>query len=474
MRRIRKLHLIGIGGSGMAGIAEVLLNLGYQVSGSDQHKSRMTERLVQLGATITYAHIAENVADCDAIIVSSAIDPYNIEVVIARKRRIPIVPRAEMLAELMRFQHGIAIAGTHGKTTTTSLVASLLAEGGEDPTFVIGGQLNSLGSNAKLGTSKYFVAEADESDASFLHLTPTMAVVTNIDADHMATYNHDFEKLKDTFVEFLHRLPFYGLAVLCIDNQAVQNIIPNITRPIITYGFSDTADVKITAWSQTGFQSKFKVNFPGDDEPLSIELNLPGKHNALNAVAAMIVAREAGVSVTNIQKACQQFHGVGRRFQQTGTITHASGEIMLLDDYGHHPAEVKAVIDAIRQGWPNNRLVMIYQPHRYSRTKELYEDFVSVLSEVDELLLLEVYSAGESPIPNIDSRSLCGSIRAHGNLEPHFVHDQKELIKVLKNIVQPNDIVVTQGAGSVGKIAVKLQQELTAALAEVNHLAMVE
>ena len=466
MRRIRRIHLVGIGGVGMGGIAEVLMTLGYQVSGSDIQKNAMTERLTKLGIAITYSHILENVANCDAVVVSSAIDPNNIEVVAARKRRIPIVPRAEMLAELMRFKQGIAVAGTHGKTTTTSLIASLFAEANLDPTFVIGGQLNSLGSNAKLGRGEYFIAEADESDASFLHLNPVISVVTNIDREHLNSYDGDFERLKKTFINFIHQLPFYGLAVLCLDCPIIQDLLEKISRPYLTYGFHRAADVRVLTWNPQRGQSRFELLLPGEKTAVTAELNLPGKHNVLNALAAITTAIEAGISWPLIAKGLKLFQGIGRRMQVLGNFNFQGKQILLMDDYGHHPREVRAVIDSVRGGWPNNRLVMLYQPHRYSRTKELFEDFTSILSEVDALIMLEVYAAGEQPILGSDSRTLCGSIRKRGKVDPIFVEDTETMFSVMHGILQDGDILLTQGAGSIGKIAKEIMHFMTAAATE--------
>ncbi len=460
MRRIKSIHFIGVGGVGMSGIAEVLANLGYKISGSDVHKSAYTERLASLGIEIAYSHIAENVATCDAVVVSSAISAHNIELETARIRRIPIVPRAEMLAELMRFKHGIAVAGTHGKTTTTSLLATIFALAKLDPTFVVGGKVNSFGFNAKLGQGKYFIAEADESDASFLHLSPMVAVVTNIDRDHMETYDDDFNKLSDTFLEFIHRIPFYGLAVLCIDDPAVRNILPRISRPYLTYGFSADADIRALTWQAHGRKTEFTMQIPGEAQPVTMQVNLSGKHNVLNSLAAIAVALDANIPLGCIKDSLLQFKGVGRRFEILGEYELGDKNIILMDDYGHHPSEVKAVIDAIRGSWPGQRLVMIYQPHRYSRTKALFEDFAVTLSEVDALLMLEVYSAGEASIPGIDSRALCGNIRSRGQVDPIFIEDPQQLLSVLQGMLQDGDIVLTQGAGNIGKIAKELAQQL--------------
>ena len=459
MRRIRNIHFVGIGGAGMSGIAEVLLNQGYVITGSDISESATTLRLQKLGATVFRNHRAENVKKADVVVVSSAIDESNREIHEAIRNRIPIIRRAEMLAELMRFRHAIVIAGTHGKTTTTSLIASVLGQGRLDPTFVIGGLLNSAGTNAKLGASRYMVAEADESDASFLHLHPMVAVVTNIDDDHMGTYEGDFEKLKKTFIDFLHNLPFYGLAVLCIDDPVVAEILPYISRPVLTYGFSDQADFRVTSIAQKQRVSSFQVQRPGFSEPLSLTLNMPGLHNVLNATAAVVVATDEKITDADIQAGIANFEGVGRRFDVQGDLACRRGKVMLVDDYGHHPTEVAANIRAIRDGWPEKRLVMIYQPHRYSRTHDLYDDFVDVLSEVDLLLLLDVYSAGEKPIRGADSRSLCRSIRQRGQIDPMLVKKPEELKNILNDVLLDGDILVTQGAGNIGTLCRQLAAE---------------
>ena len=456
MRRISQIHFVGIGGSGMCGIAEVLINQGYRVSGSDIQESATTRRLRDLGAEVFIGHKEEHVDKADVVVVSSAVDETNPEVSASRASRTPIVPRAEMLAEIMRHRHGIAIAGTHGKTTTTSLIASVLGEAGLDPTFVIGGRLNSAGTNAKLGGSRYLVAEADESDASFLHLTPMISVVTNIEADHMHTYGGDFSRLKQTFIDFLHNLPFYGAAVVCVDDPVVREIIPDISRAVITYGVSDDADYKAVNIQQQAMENHFTVERPNALPSLEITLKMPGHHNVLNALATIAVASDEGVDDASIQKALSQFEGVGRRFQIYGDYPIPGGEIMLVDDYGHHPSEVAATTQAIRAGWSEKRLVMIFQPHRYSRTYDLYEDFVEVLAEVDVLLLLEVYPAGEAPIPGADSKSLCRSIRQRGANEPIYLADATNVEGVLANILKDGDLLLTQGAGNVGMIAPKL------------------
>ena len=457
MRRIRRIHFIGIGGAGMCGIAEVLLNQGYKVSGSDAKAGKTTERLQALGAQVFMGHAAENVAQTDVVVVSTAIDSSNPEIVAAREARLPIVRRAEMLGELMRYRHGIAIAGTHGKTTTTSLVTSILAEGGFDPTFVIGGLLNSAGVNAKLGGSRYLVAEADESDASFLHLQPMAAVVTNIDADHMDTYGGSFEKLKDTFIEFLHNLPFYGLAVVCGDDEVIRELLPRIGRPTLTYGFAPENDIRAVDIRQEGMQTHFTVLRP-NKQPLTISLNLPGLHNVLNSLAAIAIATDEDVHDEAIQVALANFQGVGRRFQQYGKFPVGQGDVCLVDDYGHHPREVEATLKAARQSFPDRRLVLMFQPHRYTRTRDCFEDFVQVLSQVDVLLLLDVYSAGEKPIAGADGRTLARSIRARGLVEPIFIEKTEDLPALLKTILQPNDVLLTQGAGTVGAIAIELAQ----------------
>ena len=456
MRRIKKIHFIGIGGAGMSGIAEVLLNQGYSISGSDLAHSVVTNRLQAKGAQIFIGQSKNNIKGVDVVVNSTAVSEENPEMQGAREQRIPIVRRAEMLGELMRYRHGIAVAGTHGKTTTTSLIASVLAAGNLDPTFVIGGLLNSAGSNAQLGASRYLVAEADESDASFLHLQPMVSVVTNIDADHMDTYDGDFSKVKKTFVEFLHNLPFYGLAVVCGDDPVVREILPEISRPIITYGFESHNDYRAVEVQQDGASAEFKVFRPDGLGPLSITLNMPGKHNVLNALATVAVATDEGVSDSAIMQGLAQFEGVGRRFQVYGEFECGDGSAMLVDDYGHHPREVSATVEAIRSGWPGRRLLMAFQPHRFSRTRDLYEDFVDVLSQVDSLVLLEVYPAGEEPIPGADSRHLCRSIRTRGNVDPIFVETIDDVADVVKSLVQPGDIVLTQGAGNVGLLAQKL------------------
>ncbi|NOU51832.1 UDP-N-acetylmuramate--L-alanine ligase [Pseudoalteromonas sp. JBTF-M23] len=454
MRRINTIHFIGIGGAGMGGIAEVLAYEGYRITGSDIANNAMTERLLKAGAEVFIGHHENNIKDANVVVVSSAIDEQNPEIKAAKAARIPIVRRAEMLAELMRFRHGIAIAGTHGKTTTTSLIASIFAQAQQDPTFVIGGLLNSAGTNARLGTGDILIAEADESDASFLHLQPMVSVITNIEADHMDTYEGDFEKMKDTYVDFIHNLPFYGLAVVCIDSQVAADLIPRFARPTITYGESQHADYRMQDFKQTVNSSEFTV-VTKKGESIVVKLNMPGKHNALNATAAIAVAKDHNIDNTAILAALEQFEGIGRRFQHYGEFENERGKVMLVDDYGHHPSEVAVTIQAARAGWPDKRLVMIYQPHRYTRTRDLYEDFVKVLSEVDQLILLDVYSAGEAPIVGADSKSLCRSLRQRG-IEPIHVGDHSELSMVLAEAMQDNDLVITQGAGNIGQIVKQL------------------
>jgi UDP-N-acetylmuramate--alanine ligase len=460
MRRIRQIHFVGIGGAGMCGIAEVLANQGYGVSGSDLRESAVVARLREGGIRVAIGHDDAHVVGADVVVVSTAVDDDNPEIRWAQEHRVPVVRRAEMLAELMRFRHGIAVAGTHGKTTTTSLTATLLGEGGLDPTFVIGGRLTSAGTNARLGEGDYLVAEADESDASFLHLQPMVAIVTNIDADHMATYGGDFERLKGTFLEFLHNLPFYGLAILCIDDAQVRGLLDQVHRQFVTYGFSEDADYRIEDFVQQGGVVHFTAVRPDGLAPLAVSLAMPGVHNALNALAAIAVASDAGVGDAAILQGLAAFAGVGRRFQVHGHFPApgGDGEVMLVDDYGHHPREVEMVIQAVRAGWPERRLVMVYQPHRYSRTRDLYEDFVRVLAEVDVLLLLDVYPAGESPLPGADGRTLAGSIRQRGAVDPIFVQDKSELPGLLTRVLRADDILITQGAGDVGGIALSMAE----------------
>lgn len=457
MGHIKHVHFVGIGGVGMAGIAEVLLRQGYTVSGSDLSDNALTQWLRVMGATIYRGHDAANVKLADVIVRSSAVDWTNPELEAARKLRIPIVPRAEMLGELMRFRYGIAVAGTHGKTTTTSLVTSILAEAGLDPTFVIGGRLNSIGSNARLGRGHYLVAEADESDASFLYLKPMISIVTNIDQDHMGTYGHDFEKLKSTFIDFLNRLPFYGLAVLCIDDPIVREILPQLPRAVLTYGLNEEADFKTLNYERAGMQTKFTVERPHGQSPLVVTLNLPGRHNVLNALAAIAVATELKVPDQAIVTALQNFAGIGRRFQVYGDFTSTAGaKVTLVDDYGHHPREIAATLQAARESWPDRRLVMVYQPHRYTRTRDLFEDFSKVLSLPDKLLLLDVYSAGEAFIQGADGASLANEIKKQGKVDPVFIKQLGTLPTMLDKELQDGDVLLMQGAGNIGALAARL------------------
>lgn len=458
MRRIKHIHFVGIGGAGMCGIAEVLSNQGYIVSGSDIKASKTTAQLEEKGIKVFIGHAADNIVDANVIVVSTAIDPENPEVKAAIEKRIPVVRRAEMLGELMRYRHGIAVAGTHGKTTTTSLLTCMLAEENLDPTYVIGGLLNRTGVNAALGASRYIVAEADESDASFLFLQPMAAIVTNIDADHMDTYGGSFDVLKDTFIDFLHKLPFYGLAVVCGDDANIREIMPRIGRPVLTYGFNDDNDIRAVDVVQEGMRTHFTV-LRKDREPLRLTINQPGLHNVLNALAAIGVATDEGVSDDAIARALDGFSGVGRRFQVQGEYAIGEGNVKLVDDYGHHPKEVEATIKAARQSHPDRRLVMLFQPHRYSRTRDCFDDFVEVLSQVDVLLLMEVYPAGEKPIVGADSRSLARSLRLRGEVEPIVVDPvDAQLSGVLKKLLQANDLLLTQGAGNVGAVSLELAQ----------------
>lgn len=461
MGRVRRLHFVGIGGSGMGGIAELMANLGYEVTGSDLKEGETIARLRHLGAEVFIGHRAEQVTDADAVVVSTAIDEDNPEVAEARARRIPVVRRAEMLAELMRFYHGVAVAGAHGKTTTTSLVASVLAEGGLDPTFVIGGRLNSAGTNAKLGTTKYLVAEADESDASFLFLQPMVSIVTNIDADHMRTYGNDLNRLRGTFMEFLHHLPFYGLAILCIDDDEVRSLLPMVARPVRTYGTRPEADVRAAEVRQQGLRMHFEVHAAELARPLPIELNLAGRHNVLNALAAIAVGLELGVDEEAIRRALAGFQGVGRRFVVTELSDGQGRGLVLVDDYGHHPREIAATLEAARAGWPGRRLVLVFQPHRFSRTQEQFDDFVRVLSTPDLLVLCEVYPAGEPPIAGADGRSLSRAIRSRGDLDPIFAQELSEVPRLLGNLLQDGDLVVLMGAGDIGALAARLPSLLT-------------
>jgi UDP-N-acetylmuramate--alanine ligase len=456
---VKRIHFVGVGGSGMSGIAEVLHNLGYSISGSDIADSATLRRLAALGIRTRIGHAAGNVEDADAVVVSTAVQPDNPEVLAAREKRIPVVPRALMLAELMRLKQGIAIAGTHGKTTTTSLVASVLAEGGLDPTFVIGGRLNSAGANAKLGSGDYIVVEADESDASFLNLLPVMAVVTNIDADHMETYGHDFGKLKSAFVDFLHRMPFYGTAILCTDDAAIRDILPLVSCPVTSYGFDEGAQVRALNVRAVGAQMHFTaqrrngVTLPD----LDVVLNLPGEHNVLNALSAIAIAVELNISDAAVQKALAEFHGVGRRFQSYGEVAAPDGgTFTLIEDYGHHPVEIAATVAAARGAFPGRRIVLAFQPHRYTRTRDCFEDFVKVLGQADAVLLAEVYAAGEAPIVAADSRSLARALRVAGKLEPVFIDDIAQMPQAVLDNARSGDVVMCMGAGSIGAVPARL------------------
>lgn len=468
MGRIRTIHFIGIGGAGMCGIAEVLLNQGYAVSGSDISVSQNTQRLAGMGARIAIGHAADNVQDADVVVTSSAVQADNVEVQAALKSRTPVVPRAEMLGELMRYRHGIAVAGTHGKTTTTSLITEIFRAAGLSPTFVIGGLLKSAGTNAELGAGRYLVAEADESDASFLYLQPMSAVITNIDQDHMATYGNDFFKLKETFVEFAHRLPFYGAVVVCIDDRDVQEILPQLSRRVITYGLSDEASVRATNVVIAQGISTFDVEVDGQQR-FAVELSVPGNHNVKNALAAIAVALDEGIDEAHIRAGLGQFGGVERRFQTTENVLVGEQLLTMVDDYGHHPTEVAAVIETARKVWPERRLLMVYQPHRYSRTKDLFEDFVQTLGEVDALLLVDVYAAGETVIPGADGRTLSQAIRQRGQLSPVFAQNPEEALELLPATVQAGDVLLVQGAGNVSQISQALRASTDATQAGGKH-----
>jgi UDP-N-acetylmuramate--alanine ligase len=459
-KRIKHVHFVGIGGAGMGGIAEVIANIGFSVSGSDITASAMTQRLAGIGITVYQGHAAKNIKNANVVVVSSAIDEGNPEIIAARENNIPVVPRAEMLAEIMRFSNGIAVAGTHGKTTTTSLVTSVLAEGGLDPTFVIGGKLNSTACNSKLGTGEYLVAEADESDASFLLLKPMISIVTNIDADHLSTYDGDFEKLKAAFVEFLHHLPFFGLAILCVDDEHVCDILPKITRTIVSYGIHYPADIRAMEVRYEGRQSFFTVVREGKCK-LDITLNMPGEHNVQNALAAIAVATEIGVKDTAIVNGLKKFQGVSRRFEIHGDIQTSQGLVTLVDDYGHHPTEMRATMQAVRTAWPERRMVVLFQPHRFTRTRDLFEDFSKVLSEPDVLLLMDVYAASEEPIAGADGRSLARSVRNRGQVDPVFVEGDEDIDEMLLSQLQQGDVLLTLGAGNVGVISASLPQRLS-------------
>ncbi len=458
MRRIKRIHFVGIGGAGMCGIAEVLLNQGYEISGSDIQASPVTERLVSMGADVKIGHSKLNIKDADVIVTSSAINPDNPELLAANEDRVPVVRRAEMLGELMRYRHGIAVAGTHGKTTTTSLIASVFREAALDPTFVIGGLLNSAASNAQLGASRYMIAEADESDASFLHLQPMIAVLTNVDKDHLANYEGSFEKLKSAFVEFVHNLPFYGLLVACVDDPVVKSLLPRVHRPALTYGFDEGADFRAEIVEQKELLSRFKVHRGQHGNDLEIKLNMPGRVNILNALAAVAIATDEGIADDKIVAGLEKFEGVSRRFQVHGRFKLDEGEFQLVDDYGHHPNEVRAMIDAVRKGWPDSRLVMVYQPHRYTRTMELFDQFVDVLGRVDQLLLLETYAAGETPIEGAAGTDLYQQLKLRTETPVSFVETIADVPAVLESMVQPGDLVMTQGAGETAILARNLTE----------------
>ena len=458
MRRIKRVHFVGIGGAGMSGIAEVLVNQGFDVSGSDLLESRTTRRLEQLGAKIIKGHTASSVEGTDVLVVSSAVSDENPEVIAARELRIPVVPRAEMLAELMRFRRGIAVAGTHGKTTTTSLTSSLLAAAGLDPTFVIGGLLNAWGSNARLGTGEYLVAEADESDGSFLLLQPVIALITNIDKDHLETYENSFENLKKAFLEFTHHLPFYGAAVLCLDDEQIAEMIPSVTRAVVTYGLSENADIRGTDLLQEGRMMHFRAHLPNQAEAVDVSLNLPGVHNVQNALGAIAIAWELGLDLPSIVESLQSFEGIGRRFADVGCFTIPGGEVMVVEDYGHHPSELQATISAAREGWPEKRIIAVFQPHRYSRTRDLFDDFSQVLASSDVVVLTDIYPAGEEPVDGVDSGALCQSIRARGRVNPILISDVNDLSAELPALLEDGDLVLLLGAGSIGSIAQEIRE----------------
>ena len=459
MRRIQRIHFVGIGGAGMSGIAEVLVNQGFNVSGSDLAENRTTAHLRNLGITVFHGHDAAQVEGADVLVISSAVSEENPAVAAARELRIPIVPRAEMLAELMRFRRGIAVAGTHGKTTTTSLTTALLAEAGLDPTFVIGGLLNAWGSNAKLGTGEYLVAEADESDGSFLLLQPVVALVTNIDRDHLESYDHSFDNLKKSFLEFLHHLPFYGAAILCVDDEHVAEMIPLVTRAVVTYGLSDSADVRGSDLRQEGRVMHFNAHLPNESSSIPVSLNLPGEHNVRNALGAIAVAWELGVGIAGVVSSLAEFKGIGRRFADVGVFHTASGQFQVVEDYGHHPSELAATISAARSGWPNSRIVTVFQPHRFSRTRDLFDDFSQVLADSDVLVLTDIYAAGEKPIDGIDSGALCQSVRARGRVNPVLISDVEELQHELPSMLEDGDLVLLLGAGNIGHIAQTIREQ---------------
>ncbi len=457
MRRIRRVHFVGVGGTGMNGIAEVLANQGFDVSGSDLQESRATRHLRKLGVKVFIGHNAAQVEGVDVLVVSTAVPEDNPELVQAREARIPVVPRAEMLAELMRFKRGIAVAGTHGKTTTTSLAASLLAEAGMDPTFVIGGVVNAWGSNARLGQGEYLLAEADESDGSFLLLQPTIALITNIDRDHLENYENSFEHLKKAFLEFLHHLPFYGAAILCIDDPEVEALVPHVSRAVVTFGLSESADIRATDLRQDGRNMSFKVQLPQASEPFDVTINLPGIHNVRNALGAIAVAWEIGLDVEAVVDCLREFKGVGRRFAEIGELSFGNGKVRAIEDYGHHPSEIEATITAARQGWPQKRIVAVFQPHRYTRTADLFDEFSRVLSAADIVVLTDIYSAGEESIEGIDSAALCSSIRARGKVDPVLIPNVSELRTNLPALLKDGDLVLLMGAGSIGQVAQELR-----------------
>jgi UDP-N-acetylmuramate--alanine ligase len=457
MRRVRHVHMVGVGGSGMSGIAEVLVNLGFEVSGSDLRESDVTRRLASMGVAIRVGHAAEAVRGADVVVISSAVRADNAELLAAREQRIPVVPRAEMLAELMRHRYGIAVAGTHGKTSTTSLIAALFAAAGLDPTFVIGGRVNSTGSHAQLGAGRFLIAEADESDASFLHLQPMVTVVTNIEADHMDTYGGDFSRLRQTFVDFLHNLPFYGLAVLCVDDPVLAGLGPDVGRPFLGYGFSAAADFRVTDLEPAGLRTYFRLQRPEGRATLRVNLNMPGRHNVLNAAAAIAVATDQGIEDEVILDTLAGFSGVGRRFSVYAGQRIGGHDVTLVDDYGHHPTEVAATLASARQAFPGRRLVMLYQPHRFTRTRDLYDDFVEVLADADHLLLLDVYAAGEEPVAGADSRSLARSIRQRGSIDPILVSDPTTVDALLAEQLCDDDVLIAQGAGDIGRLAARLR-----------------
>jgi UDP-N-acetylmuramate--alanine ligase len=458
MRRIRRVHFVGIGGAGMSGIAEVLVNQGFDVSGSDLRASGTTRHLEKLGTTVFIGHDARYVIGVDVLVVSTAVPEDNPEVVAAREARIPVVPRAEMLAELMRFKRGVAVAGTHGKTTTTSLAASILAEAGIDPTFVIGGVVNAWGSNARLGQGEYLLAEADESDGSFLLLQPTIALVTNIDRDHLESYDNSFENLKKAFLEFLHHLPFYGAAILCIDDPEVAALVPQVSRAVVTFGLSESADIRATDVRQDGRNMSFRVQLPPPSEAVEVTINLPGLHNVRNALGAIAVAWEIGLDVSSVVDCLREFKGVGRRFASIGNIPFSKGHVHAVEDYGHHPSELEATIAAARQGWPDKRIVAVFQPHRYTRTARLFDEFSRVLSTADVMVLTDIYEAGEQSIEGVDSAALCNSIRARGLVDPVLVPDIDELLGSLPALLQDGDLVLMLGAGSIGQFAQQMRE----------------